>query len=87
MTKQLKNKILSKYRGSQVLKVGTWDWVSFLKKPAKEIRESMKEEGGFYNRKRQIWQFNNGYLSKHSNKDNEEVKSKYGAEKQVLSVN
>jgi len=42
MTKQLQNKILSKCEGSKVWKVGKWHWVSFTKKPAKDIREEMK---------------------------------------------
>jgi len=87
MTKQLQNKILSKCEGSKVWKVGKWHWVSFTKKPAKDIREEMKSEGGFYNRRRIVWQFSNGTPSKNSKKENSAIFKKYGVEEQVLSFN
>lgn len=87
MTNQLKNDILSKCEDAQIWKVGKWDWVMFKKKPEQTIREAMKAEGGFYNGKRQVWQFSNGYPSKHSKEDNNVIFAKYGVEEQVLSVN
>jgi len=80
MTKQLKNNILSNCEGSQVWKVGKWDWAMFKEKPSEEIRGTMKEEGGFYNGKRKVWQFSNGVHSRNSSRENSYIFEKYGAE-------
>lgn len=86
MTKDLKRIILADCDGAYVWKVGKWDWVAFKNKPSQSIREQMKGEGGFYNSRRGVWQFNNGYPSKKSLKPNDYLFSKYGVEEETLPV-
>jgi len=83
MTNQLKALILGKCAQAQILKVGQWDWVYFTGIPEKEIREAMITEGGYFNRKRLCWQFNNGHKSRHSKYPAEYIFKKYGVEEEI----
>ena len=85
MTIELQNEILTKCKGSEVWLVGKWHWVMFPEKPEQAIRDKMKAEGGFYNGKREVWQFSNGVNCRNSEKSNGFICNKYGVEEQYAS--
>jgi len=86
MTETLKKEIKKNYPDAEILKVGKWDWVYFNKKPEKELREKMKKGKGYWNAKRNCWQFNNGHYSKNSPYPAKILFLKYGVEEEEIKI-
>lgn len=66
--------------GGRVEIVGAWLWIYFPGKPPVEVRDYLKGEGAHWNTRRSCWQISNGYRSKPSRYDAQEVKAHYGVE-------